>query len=67
MTIATIDNKSRTDFKLSKNSKKYWHPDDDAPLPIPEEETISHEEFREFFMKTVYERTGIKLDLPPIE
>ena len=39
--------------------------EDDGPLPFPEEELISHAEFKLFLEKIAFERLGIKLDLSP--
>ena len=36
---------------------------DNRPLPYPEEELISHEEFIEHFEKRLYERLGLKIKL----
>ena len=41
--------------------------EDDGPLPFPEEELISQDEFRRFLEKIAYERLGIKLNLPSSE
>ena len=38
---------------------------DNSPLPFPEEELISHEEFGEYLKECMYERFGIILDLSP--
>ena len=37
--------------------------DDDGPLPCPEEELMSLEEFGKHLEKRVFERLGIKLNL----
>jgi len=39
--------------------------EDDGPLPFPEEELISQDEFRRYVEKLAFERLGIKLDLSP--
>jgi hypothetical protein len=58
MTTVITDNKSRTGHRLLKNDDM-----DKTPLPIPEEELISLEEFKEHFEKRLYERLGLKITL----
>jgi len=51
-----------------KNLEKFPYLAEKNPLDLPscffEEEMYSLNEFREFMIKTAYERFGIKLDLP---
>ncbi len=69
MVTVVINDKSRIGRRLLKDIKK--HPriarvvddSDDTPLPIPIEETISLEEFKEHFEKRIYEDLGLKIDL----
>jgi hypothetical protein len=58
MTTVITDNKSRTGHRLLKNDDM-----DKTPLPIPEEELISLEEFKEHFEKRLYEELGLKITL----
>ncbi len=66
MTTVIINDKSRTGRRLLKDIEK--HPRvaqivDDEPLPFPEEELISQEEFKEHLEKRAYERLGLKITL----
>jgi hypothetical protein len=70
MTTVVIDSKSRTGRKLLRDIEK--HPrvarivdsaPDNTPLPIPEEELLSLEEFKKHFEKRIYERLGMKIIL----
>ncbi|MDR1938327.1 MAG: hypothetical protein LBQ73_07505 [Tannerellaceae bacterium] len=36
---------------------------DSSPLPVPEEELVSLEDFKEHFEKRIYERLGMKISL----
>ena len=66
MTTETTDRNPQTESKLYKNLED--NPPitvNEAQQPYPEEELISHEEFREYLKKSAYERFGIKLDLSP--
>jgi len=62
MTTATIDRKIQAGRRLEKYPSTSFI-DDDGPLPYPEEELISHEEFMEYFEKRLYERLGLKIKL----
>ena len=64
MATITIDKKSRTENKLYKNLEE--NPPDtvnEASLPYPEEELITHEEFKRIFERRIYERLGFKIKL----
>ncbi|MDR0835634.1 MAG: hypothetical protein LBN11_03510 [Tannerella sp.] len=69
MTTVIIDNKSRTGRRLLKDIER--HPRiaqivderDNTPLPVPEEELISLQEFKEHFEKRIFERLGMKITL----
>ena len=37
--------------------------DNHTPLPFPEDELISHEQFKEHFEKRLFERLGLKITL----
>ena len=41
--------------------------EDDGPLPFPEEELISHEEFKKIFERRIYERLGFRINLSSSE
>ena len=53
------------DKELDVYSQEVCFADDDGPLPCPEEELMSLEEFGEYLKKSAYERFGIMLDLSP--
>jgi len=70
MTTVIINSKSRTGHRLLNDIKK--HPRiarivnddlDKTPLPVPEEELVSLEEFKEYFEKRIEERLGLKISL----
>jgi hypothetical protein len=62
MITATIDKKRQAGLRLDKYPSAPFI-DDDGPLPYPEEDLISHEEFMEYFEKRLYERLGLKIKL----
>jgi len=64
MATVTIDKNPQIERKLYKNSEENL-PDtvNDASLPYPEEELITHEEFKAHFEKRLYERLGLKITL----
>ena len=55
--IATIDK------ELDEYPQEVCFADDDSPLPVPEEELISHEEFKRIFEQRLFERLGLKIEL----
>ena len=64
MSTATIDKKLKTERKLYENLEDNMSiVNDDEPLPFPEEELISLEEFKAHFEKRLYERLGLKITL----
>ena len=68
MTTETTDRNPQTESKLYKNLED--NPPitvNEAQQPYPEEELISHEEFRRHIEKRVYERLGFKITLPTTE
>ena len=71
MTIATIDNEIQPDYNSFVTLEEFppATPDEDnnRPLPYPEEELVSLEEFRIHLEKRVFERLGIKLDLSSVD
>ena len=55
-----------TESTLLNNPSKFPQAtfiEDDGPLPFPEEELISHEEWRRIFEQKLYERLGLKINL----
>jgi hypothetical protein len=69
MTTVIIDNSSRTGRRILRDIAK--HPRvarivddlDNTPLPIPEDELISLEEFKVHFEKRIFERLGLRISL----
>jgi hypothetical protein len=69
MTTVIIDNNSRTGRRILRDIAK--HPRvarivddlDNTPLPVPEDELISLEEFKAHFEKRIFERLGLKISL----
>jgi hypothetical protein len=69
MTTVIIDSRSRTGRRILKDIAK--HPrvaqimddSDNTPLPVPEDELISLEEFKAHFEKRIFERLGLKISL----
>ncbi|MDH6304362.1 hypothetical protein M2459_001095 [Parabacteroides sp. PF5-5] len=70
MTTVIIDNKSRIGRKLLKEIEK--HPRvahivsderDKTPLPVPEEDLISLDEFKKNFEDAILEDLGLKVQL----
>ena len=51
------------DNELDVYPQEVCFADDDGPLPIPEEELMSLEEFKEYFEKRLFERLGLKITL----
>ena len=43
--------------------REVYFADDDCPLPMLEEELISHEEFKRIFEQRLFERLGLKITL----
>ena len=52
-----------TDNELDVFPREVYFADDDGPLPMPEEELISHEEFKRIFEQRLFERLGLKITL----
>jgi hypothetical protein len=66
MTTVIIDNKSRTGRRLLRDIEK--HPRiarivDHTPLPVPEEELISLEQFKKNFEDAILEDLGLNITL----
>jgi hypothetical protein len=69
MTTVIIDNSSRTGRRILRDIAK--HPRvarivndlDNMPLPVPEDELLSLEEFKAHFEKRIFERLGLKISL----
>ncbi|MDR1335824.1 MAG: hypothetical protein LBK22_03225 [Tannerella sp.] len=69
MTTVIIDNSSRTGRRILRDIAK--HPRvarivddlDNTPLPVPEDELISLEEFKKNFEDAIYEDLGLKITL----
>jgi hypothetical protein len=64
MTTDTVDTKqaeSTLDMRLIPGDEN------NTPLPYPEEDMISHEEFKRIFEQKLYERLGLKINLRPSE
>jgi hypothetical protein len=69
MTTVIIDSSSRTGRRLLRDIAK--HPRvarivddlDNTPLPVPENELISLEEFKKNFEDAIYEDLGLKITL----
>ena len=69
MTTLLIDNKSSASNKLLKYVKRYpevaqvMDKRDNTPLPEPEEDLLSLEEFKTYMEDLAYKRLGLKLTL----
>ena len=69
MTTVLIDDESPAGNKLLKYVKRYpriaqvMDRRDNTPLPVPEEELLSLEEFKTYMEKLAVERLGIELTL----
>ncbi|MDR1676358.1 MAG: hypothetical protein LBR86_07825 [Tannerella sp.] len=69
MTTVIINNNSRTGRRILRDIAK--HPRvarivndlDNTPLPVPEDELLSLEEFKAHFEKRIFERLGLKISL----
>ena len=66
MAIATIDNE-KPDYNSFVTLEEFPPAtpaeDNNNPLPYPEEELISHEEFKRIFEQKIFERFGWKFNL----
>ena len=66
MTTVLINDKSVEGSELLKYIKHYPHIAqivDDTPLPVPEEELVTLEEFKIHMEELAYKRLGLKLTL----
>ena len=69
MTTVMINDRTPAGMRLLEHIGKYPHVakivdnDNGAFLPYPEDELISHEQFKEHFEKRLFERLGLKIEL----
>ena len=69
MTTVMINDRTTAGTRLLKHTGKYPQAaqivdsDSHVPLPYPEDELISHEQFKAHFEKRLYERLNMKIKL----
>ena len=70
MTTVTIDDQTSDGIKLLRYiqlnpqiAQIVAKVDDNTPLPVTEEKLISHQEFKAYFEKRLFERLGLSVQL----